>query len=344
MRDLSDYSGEGRAGFSSGFPSTTAPASLSGPGPPRVSGRRLPAPRTPPPGATLCPVSVSGPTRRTRTDMCPGVLRPWPADDGALVRLRVPGGRVSPESLAALHRVAASYGDDEVHVTTRANLQLRALPMSRDGRLADEVVVAIAATGLLPAPSHELVRNILVSPLTGLVGGRTDLRPVTDRLDAGLRADPGLAGLSGRFLFVLDDGRGDLVDRPGDLGLAALDAGTVQLRVGADWSAVTPLEEAADRLLDLARGFADARGSGPDASWHVRELPVQLAAACPGDGRLPTPAPALPYGPVPDSSGGIEHVGAPGGVLTGATIDRLTGDDVTELIVTPWRGVLTVRT
>ncbi|MBB1029542.1 nitrite reductase, partial [Dietzia sp. SLG310A2-38A2] len=73
-------------------------------------------------------------------------------------------------------------------------------------------------------------------------------------------------------------------------------------------------------------------------------LPVPLAAACPGDGRLPTPAPALPYGPVPGSSGRIEHVGVPDGVLTRAVIDRLTGEDVAELIVTPWRGVLTVRT
>ncbi|MFN3601249.1 MAG: nitrite reductase [Dietzia sp.] len=289
-------------------------------------------------------MSVSGPTRRTRTDMCPGVLRPWPADDGALVRLRVPGGRVSPGSLAALHGVAARYGDDDVHVTTRANLQLRALPTGRGGQLADEVVAAIAASGLLPAPSHELVRNVLVSPLTGLVGGRVDLRPVTDRLDAGLRADPGLAGLSGRFLFVLDDGRGDLVDRPGDLGLVALDADSVQLRVGEDWSAVVPVEEAADRLVDLARDFAVARGTGPDVPWHVRELPVPLTAPRPADGRLPATAPALPYGPVTDSSGRIAHVEAPDGVLDRALIGRLTGEDVTELIVTPWRGVLTVRT
>lgn len=291
-------------------------------------------------------MSESGPTRRTRTrtDMCPGVHRPWPAEDGALVRLRVPGGRVSPGSLVALHRVAAGYGDGEVHVTTRANLQLRALPMNEDGRLADEVVAAIAATGLLPAPAHELVRNVLVSPLTGLVGGRADLRPVTDRLDAGLRADPGLAGLSGRFLFVLDDGRGDLVNRPADLGLAALDAATVQLRAGEDWAAVVPVEEAADRLVDLARDFAAARGTGPDAPWHVRELPEPLAAARPGDERLPAPAPAMPYGPVPGAPGRIEHIGAPGGVLTRALVDRLTREDVTELIVTPWRGVLTVRT
>ena len=292
----------------------------------------------------MAPVSISEPTRRTRGDLCPGVLRPWPASDGALVRLRVPGGRVSPAALSALHGVAVRYGDDDnVHVTTRANLQLRALPIGPDGQLPGEVVAAIAETGLLPAPGHELVRNVLVSPMTGLVGGSADLRPVTDALDAGLLADPALGGLPGRFLFVLDDGRGDLLDRSCDLGLVALDADTAQLRVGDRWSEVVPLADAADRLVELAREFVDARGTGPDAPWHVRELPTPLFEARPADGRLPSPAPALPYGPVAGSAGRIEHVEAPDGMLDRALIARLTGGDVAELIVTPWRGVLAVR-
>lgn len=292
----------------------------------------------------MAPVSISEPTRRTRGDLCPGVLRPWPASDGALVRLRVPGGRVSPAALAGLHGVAVRYGDDDnVHVTTRANLQLRALPIGPDGQLPGEVVAAIAETGLLPAPGHELVRNVLVSPLTGLVGGSADLRPVTEALDAGLLADPALGGLPGRFLFVLDDGRGDLLERSCDLGLVALDDDTAQLRVGDRWSEVVPLVDAADRLVELARAFVDARGVGPDAPWHVRELPTPLVAARPADGRLPSPAPVLPYGPVAGSAGRIEHIEAPGGILDRHLIARLTGGDVAELIVTPWRGVLVVR-
>lgn len=289
-------------------------------------------------------VSITEPPRRTRGDLCPGVLRPWPASDGALVRLRVPGGRVSPAALAGLHGVAVRYGDDDnVNVTTRANLQLRALPIGPDGQLPGEVVAAIAETGLLPAPGHELVRNVLVSPLTGLVGGSADLRPVTEALDAGLLADPALGGLPGRFLFVLDDGRGDLLERSCDLGLVALDDDTAQLRVGDRWSEVVPLVDAADRLVELARAFVDARGVGPDAPWHVRELPTPLVAARPADGRLPSPAPVLPYGPVAGSAGRIEHIEAPGGILDRHLIARLTGGDVAELIVTPWRGVLTVR-
>ena len=330
---LRDYSGEGRAGFSSGFPNTTASATLS-----VTSDNRAVAP-----GATLADVSSPDPIRRTRGDLCPGVLRPWPAADGALVRLRVPGGRVSPASLAALHGVAARYGDDDVHVTTRANLQVRGLPTRPDGQLPDEVVAAIEATGLLPAPGHELVRNVLVSPLTGLTGGRADLRALTEQLDAGLLADPALAGLPGRFLFVLDDGRGDLIDRTCDLGLVALDAGTAQLRVGPGYADVVSLAEAADRLVALAREFVLARGTSPDAPWHISELtqpiPASLAGSAPADHRLPNAAPALPYGP---ATGRIEHIEAPAGILDRALIARITGLDVAELIVTPWRGVLVV--
>ena len=289
--------------------------------------------------------------RRSRADLCPGVLRPWPAADGALVRLRVPGGRVAPAALAALHGVAARFCDDDdnaaVHLTTRANLQVRGLPLDPGGQLPTEVVAAIAETGLLPSPGHELVRNVLVSPLTGLVEGRANLRPVTDALDAGLLADPLLAGLPGRFLFVLDDGRGDLLARDCDLGLVALDADTAQLRVGEHRSAVVPLADAADRLVGLAREFVHARGTGPDAPWHVRELAADAASAlapvAAPDPRLPEPSPPLPFGPVASSAARIEHLEAPEGRLDHDLIERLTGPDVVELVVTPWRGVLAVR-
>ncbi|MGL5860247.1 MAG: hypothetical protein ACRCY9_03195, partial [Phycicoccus sp.] len=158
--------------------------------------------------------------------------RPWPATDGLLVRLRLVGGAVSHRSLRALLGVAERFGDGRLHVTSRANLQLRGLPERPRGALPPEVRAALQETGLLPSPTHELVRNILGSPQTGLAGGRADLRPVAAHLDTLLCANPGLAGLPGRFLFVLDDGRGDLLDREADLGLVALDDVTAQLRVG----------------------------------------------------------------------------------------------------------------
>jgi len=265
---------------------------------------------------------VGEPSTRTRPDQCPGVFRPWAADDGNLVRLRLAGGRLPASSLRALIDVATAYGDGDVHLTGRANLQLRGL-----GEITPKIVEAIETTGLLPSRSHELARNLMLSPQTGLAGGRADLRPVVAELDRLLCADPLLAALPGRFLFVLDDGRGDLIDRPVDLGLVALDDRSAQLRAGGTWGPVVPLAEAPAALVSLARSFLEVRTT----EWHVAELDVSLLDPVPPDDGVPDQAPPLAYGAVP----GGEHVPAPAGIVEPA----LGGLDV-DLVVTPWRGVL----
>jgi len=277
---------------------------------------------------------MSAPLARSRPDRCPGVLRPWLADDGALIRIRLVGGRVAATALSALSGVAQRYGDGHLHLTARANLQLRALPTD-DGALPEDVVAAIEATGLLPSRSHELGRNVMVSPLTGIIGGRTDLRGLAMELDGRLRASDPLAGLPGRFLFVLDDGRGDLLDRATDLGLVALDASRAQLRVGDRWGPVVPLAHAPAALVALARDFLDRRGDGPAAAWHVRELTVPLWPPTPAHEGLPAASPPAPYGPFP----GGEHVAVPDGVLTPELVEELTARTA-ELVVTPWHGVV----
>lgn len=251
-----------------------------------------------------------------------------------LVRLRLIGGRVSATSLRALVDVAEQYGDGHVHVTSRANLQVRSLPGS-DGRLHPRALAAIEDTGLLPTRTHELVRNVLVSPRSGLVGGRTDLRHVATELDTVLCAHVGLARLPGRFRFVLDDGSGDLLERSCDLGLVALDADTAQLRVGSGWGPTVPLADAASRLAALAELFLDTRGSGPTAPWHVDELAHPLIPAHAPDPRLPAPIEALPFGQVP----GGRHVEVPSAGLDRGAVEAFT-DNANEVIVTPWRGVL----
>jgi precorrin-3B synthase len=268
------------------------------------------------------------------------VLRPWPAEDGALVRVRLVGGRVTAAALAGLSEAAQTYGDGRLHLTGRANLQLRALPWAPDGEsLPDAVVAAVEATGLLPSRSHELARNVLVSPLSGLSGGRTDLRPVAAELDRLLIADPALADLPGRFLLVLDDGRGDLVDREADLGLVALDRRTAQLRVGPRWGPVVPLDRAPSALVALATQFLRLRGDGPTAPWHVAELPVELVGPEAQDPRVPLAADPPAYGPFD----GGEHVAVPDGVLHAELVTGLVERLVApgrELVVTPWHGVV----
>jgi sulfite reductase beta subunit-like hemoprotein len=259
------------------------------------------------------------------------VLRPWPAEDGGLVRLRLIGGALAVESLRALAEVAAAYGDGAVHLTARANLQVRGLPL-QDGRLASEVVDALVATGLVPHPTHELVRNVMLSPLSGISGGVADLRQLAAAYDALVCADPRLATLPGRFLTVLDDGRGDLQGRTLDLGVMAVAESEVQLRAGTTgWGEVVAVAEAPARLVALAHAFLDRRGAGSTAAWHVDELAAPLVDGARDVRTLRNSGP-LPYGPF---DGGV-HVAVPDGVLTAALIDELEG----PLVVTPWNGVV----
>lgn len=276
------------------------------------------------------------PVNRSRPDRCPGALRPWPADDGLLVRLRLCGGRLPSASLIALADVAETSGDGRVHVTGRANLQVRAMPcVPGHDELPAEVLSALEGTGLLPSRTHDLARNIMLSPQSGLAGGRADLRPVAKALDAALCADPALAHLPGRFLFVLDDGRGDLLDRSCDLGLVVLDERTAQLRIGVSWGPVVPLDESHLQVLDLARRFLAVRGDGPDAPWHVEELAEPLLEPQNQHPGFPAAAAPLPFGRV---DGGFHHA-VPDRGLDRAAVEELCAA-APELVVTPWRGVL----
>ena len=285
---------------------------------------------------------------RDRADRCPGVLRPWIADDGALVRLRLIGGRLPTAALAALTEIAAEHADGSLYLTKRANVQLRALA-HEDGCVPPSFVEAVTAAGLLPSPSHELVRNVMVSPLSGRRGGQADLRPVAERYDELVRADPELAALSARFLVVLDDGRGDLVDRSLDLGAMAVSSDEAQLRVGTrGWGEVVPVEALPETLVALAHRFLLANhhdGGSEGAAWHVDELPDHGASVLgtphARDLRTHVTAFPLPHGNVAQDDGRVAlHLAVPDGRLTpdlaASVLDR-AGD---EVVVTPWRSLL----
>ncbi len=281
---------------------------------------------------------------RDRGDRCPGVLRPWIAAAGALVRLRLVGGALTTQQLAELLLVAGRHGDGTVHLTRRANLQVRALPHD-DGLLREEVVQELAGTGLLPTRSHELVRNIMVSPLSGRLGGRTDLRPLAHRLDSLLCADATLTDLSARFLFVLDDGRGDVAERSLDLGVVAVDDAHGQLRVGEHWGEVLPLEDVPEVLTDLARRFVTLRERAGSRAWHVAELPDAGAALVPmhhaRDLRTQVESLPVPHGELTQEDGRIvRHVALPDGLLTHDLATAVLAQAGRDVVVTPWRSLL----
>ncbi|GAB0102781.1 precorrin-3B synthase [Nocardia sp. JMUB6875] len=280
---------------------------------------------------------------RTDPDSCPGVLRLHQAADGPLARIRVPGGRLSPEQLQALAAAAVDLGDGNIELTSRGNVQFRQV---RDAATLGE---RLTEAGLLPSATHERVRNIIASPLSGRVGGWTDVHPLVPALDEGLQADPRLAELPGRVLFTLDDGRGDVSGLGGDIGVHAIDENTYALLLaGKDSGIRISPSEAVDLMLAAAHGFLELR----DGQWRLHEVPdgsAQLTEhlltsrsdlTADGEPLELAPRQDIPIGWLNQDDGNVAlGAGVRLGSLPARTAEFLAAVE-RPLFVTPWRSVV----
>ncbi|BBZ29010.1 precorrin-3B synthase [Mycolicibacterium madagascariense] len=273
-------------------------------------------------------------TRTRDDDACPGALQVHQAADGALARIRLPGGMIAAPQLEALALAAARFGSSSMELTSRGNVQVRGVTD------ATGLAEAVAAAGLLPSPSHERVRNVVASPLSGRVGGLADTRGGVRDLDAAIQASDRLAELPGRFLFALDDGRGDVSGLGADVGAHYLDEDTAALLVaGVDTGIRT--RDVVPALVELAERFVDVRGT----AWRTTELddPTVLLAgwtptAEPGAGWPPTTRP--PVGWLTQDDGRVTLGAAvPLGVLRTRVAEYLAAVG-SPLVITPWRSVL----
>lgn len=228
----------------------------------------------------------------TVTDRCPGALLPHQARDGAVVRVRAPGGRVPLHRWRALVALATRYADGNLDLTGRGALQLRAVAPSDATALA----AALADSGWLPSSTHERARNMLASPGSGRIGcGLVDIRPLVDALDVALCAAPALAQLSGRFLFGLDDGTDDIRPVRADAAVQATSATTARLWLaGYSTDLVVALHEAPALLLRAATAFRRIQADDGGTAWRITDLTdgvariVALLGQPAGDFSLPT--------------------------------------------------------
>ncbi|MFD6436425.1 cobalamin biosynthesis protein CobG [Streptomyces venezuelae] len=230
------------------------------------------------------PTSASSPNQgesliRDRGDACPGALRLHRADDGLLARLRLPGGLLTGHQATVLALAAERLADGNLSITSRGNIELRGL----GDACGAELSALLADAGLLPSERHERVRNVVASPLAGTDGtGHADVQLWARELDGLLCAEDWTTQLSGRFLFVLDDGRGDVAGLGGDVTLIAESGGTAL--VGVEGPALRVAERDAPRAaLAAAKAFLTAATAAGNGAWRVTELPagtsVDLAAA-----------------------------------------------------------------
>ena len=290
------------------------------------------------------------------------MLRLAVAADGHLARIRLPGGLIGAGQIRVLARLAGELGDGRVELTSRGNVQLRGLAADDADPLTDQ----LSQAGLLPSLSHDRVRNVLASPLAGLDGG-PDITAIVQALDAALCARPRLAELPGRFLFAVDDGRGDVAGLGADvLAQVWADGAVVNgLAVRAAATGHAAAQEVVTVMLACAETFLDVRAAEGGTAWRIADLAdgptrvraavavrLGLAAAAQPPGGSPAPArlaasAARPVGPAARPVGVVGPGGtavvllAPLGRLTAAQLiwlaDRVGGRPAR---ITPWRSVV----
>jgi precorrin-3B synthase len=276
---------------------------------------------------------------RTRDhDACPGALHVHQAADGALARVRLPGGMIEPAQLEALAHAATRFGSPAMELTSRGNIQIRGI---RSNMAADALGDAVAAAGLLPSPTHERVRNIVASPLSGRVGGHADVRDWVRELDTAIQAAPALAELPGRFWFGIDDGTGDVSGLGADVGVHAFGDSVAVLLAGRDTGVRIAPSAVVPTLLSIALRFVDTRGT----VWRVAELADATALV---DGLVPSAEPGRSWPPVDcppvgwiGQDDGRNALGAamPLGVLQARAAEFLAAIRA-PMVITPWRSVL----
>jgi len=245
---------------------------------------------------------------------------------------------IAADQLEALAHTATQYGSGTLELTGRGNVQLRGI---KDTEAAQAVAGAVADAGLLPSATHERVRNIVSSPLSGRVGPFVDVRPWVTELDRAIRSDPDLTRLPGRFLFSIDDGRGDISGLRADVGVHDRDGRAVLLLAGRDTGVRLDHDDVVPSLIAVAQRFIAARGN----AWRVGELEdphalltdfivtEQSSAEFPDHWRPPV-------GWLVQDDGRVALGAAvPLGVLTARQAEFVAAIDA-PVVITPWRSLL----
>lgn len=185
--------------------------------------------------------------------------------DIQMVRIKVPFGRLTSQQLDALGRATATYARGAGHVTTRQDIQLYRVPLTRVPDLLQE----LGAAGLTTREtSGSVVRNVTADALAGVAPDEAfDVRPYANTVARFFLRNPLTQNLPRKVKIAFS---GSAADRAAtgihDIGALAV----VQPRPGA---------------AGACRGFQLWVGGGLGSSPHVAQL---LEEFTPEDKLLPT--------------------------------------------------------
>ena len=184
---------------------------------------------------------------------CPGSLRPMPAGDGLLVRIRPHGGRLTRQQVASISALAIEFGNGQIDLGSRANLQLRGIKEQGLPVLQQ----SLREADLLDADSKtEARRNILLNPFSARESkGFTLLRD----LEEGLRYGPDLPA---KFGFAIDIGPiPALQEASADLRIEQTADGLMLRADGMEKGELVPADYVVARALEIAVWFSRQTGA-----------------------------------------------------------------------------------
>ncbi len=194
--------------------------------------------------------------------------------DGLVLRVKPRLGTLTLDQAGTIAALAQRYGNGDLDLTGRANLQIRGV----DADTFDPLIEALRRAGLLDqSPEAEAVRNIVASPLAGIdPSAICDIRPAVAALEARLATDPDLQVLPAKWSIVVDQGGlFTLAGIAADLRFEATPGGGFHVGLAADPTrALLPAGDAC-----RGRGGAVPPGAGPACPSRMAEIVAARRAA-----------------------------------------------------------------
>lgn len=268
---------------------------------------------------------------RDRTDGCPGAQKMHHANDGAIGRVRVAGGHLTPAGWKALAHMTRDLGDGDIHLTTRGNLQIRGI------KDEDTFTQEVISSGFLPSRAHDKVRNIIASPLDG------EIADLVRELDRALLSSDKVTGLSGRTLFGLDDGSATIFAHEVDFGAIRVNDVFYLVLGGTLTGVQMNRDQVAPSILAIAEKWQEIRGD----SWRVKERPEKrndLIRVLDGEVTFTAPPNIPPSHDRPigwiDREDGVALVGAVRFGVVPADLADLIAATGKKSTVTPWHRIV----
>ena len=158
---------------------------------------------------------------QSTTAICPSLFNATTAQDGILSRIRLPAGLITSTQCEVLVQVVNQFGNGEIQITNRANLQIRT-----SQALPEDVLLDFQDYGLASSnESTDGLRNMMASPSAGIdARAKINTIPLVKAWNFYLLQHPELAILSNKFSICFDGGEAIRVSgRPNDICLVAVE-------------------------------------------------------------------------------------------------------------------------